>query len=81
MADGRGGPRNYTRWTRRDSGLLCADLLGMRHDVVVHHDERLVELAGTPYTPDEARLLGVRLIEAAALADGDRAVRTAPPTP
>ena len=28
--------------------------------------------------PDEARPIGVRLIEAAALADGDRAIRRAP---
>lgn len=72
--------RNYTRWTESADGHLEADLIGMRFTVAVHpvagkvvlhhHDE--------PMPPDEARMLGVRLIEAAALADGHRAIRSAP---
>lgn len=72
----------YTRWTRRaDTGQLHADLLGFpvgvaadpavgRTTLTVPADRAVVELG-----PDEARMLGVRLIEGAALADADRAVR------
>lgn len=68
--------RNYTRWTER-AGVLTADLLGVVDRIsanpktgVVHHGDR-------KYSPDEARMIGVRLIEGAALADDDRAVRMA----
>lgn len=72
----------YTRWTRRaDTGLLVADLLGFpvgvvadpgagRTTLTVPAERDCVELG-----PDEARMLGVRLVEAAALSDADRAVR------
>lgn len=71
--------RRYTRWTRSDVGL-AADILGARILIVadpgagmVHVD--LPDPAGR-LSPDEARLYGVRLIEAAGLADGERAIRS-----
>lgn len=71
--------RNYTRWRAADDhGMLYADLLGTQHDIVADPAEGKVWLNGVKLSPDEARLIGVRLIEAAALADGDRAIRRPP---
>jgi hypothetical protein len=67
--------RNYTRWRRLDNGRLAADILGARNPLEVDPPAGLVVLGGQEYTPDEARLLGVRLIDAAVLADGERAIR------
>lgn len=76
--------RNYTRWTRRGGSLLQADILGAPYTLVADPQVGMVRLVvrTTPeglleQTPDEARMLGVRLIEAAALADGERAIRDA----
>jgi len=72
----------YTRWTSDPDGHLHADLLGTPIQITAHPDTGHVAittygntLTGLVTTPDEARLYGVRLIEAAALADGDRSVR------
>jgi hypothetical protein len=66
--------RRYTRWTRAGSALV-ADILGGRFQVGADEAAGVVSFAGADLTPDEARLYGVRLVEAAALADGGRAVR------
>jgi hypothetical protein len=70
-------PRNYTRWTGgvREGDPLVADMLGVEQTVVANPATGKVELAGASLSPDLARMIGVRLIEAAALADGDRAIR------
>lgn len=67
----------YFRWTRNDTGTLSADILGPEIDVTAN------PIAGTVFltapdrslSPDEARMVGVRLIEAASIADADRAIR------
>lgn len=68
----------YTRWTQAD-GALIADILGA--DTVVQANPGtgtiLACVPDRPMSPDEARMIGVRLIEAAALADGDRCIRGA----
>lgn len=71
--------RNYTRW-RQDGnapGRLHADILGARVAIAVDTDSGKVLLADNELTPDEARMLGVRLIDGAVLADGSRAIRQA----
>lgn len=81
--------RNYTRWVMGDDPTkvgqirpLHADILGASYQLTAYPEagtivlDRLEELLSL--SPDEARMLGVRLIEAAALADGDRAIRKAP---
>jgi len=71
------GLRGYTRWTRRQSGALKADILSGDTEVVadaVMGQVRAI-VPNRPLSPDEARMIGVRLIEAAALADGNRAIR------
>lgn len=68
--------RNYTRWTRHE-GVLIADLLGVADQIGAHPETGTVSHGDRRYSPDEARMIGVRLIEGAALADGDRAVRQA----
>lgn len=71
--------RNYTRWRTDATGTLGADLLGLAASVLVDRQNGHVSVSITSrMLPDEARLIGVRLIEAAALADGDRAIREAP---
>jgi len=75
------GPlRNYTRWVQvdHDTGILRADILGGAADISVDPAGGKVIIDGRVVTPDEARLIGVRLIDAAVLADGPRAIRTAP---
>jgi len=69
--------RSYTRWTR-DGALLHADILGARFAIAADPGQGKALLDGAHLSPDEARLIGVRLIEAAALADGDRAIRGQP---
>lgn len=70
----------YTRWTRKLDQRLHADLLGtpIRIHTLPGTSTIRCTIAGTDLdmTPDEARLYGVRLIEAAALADGEHAIRT-----
>jgi hypothetical protein len=72
-------PRSYSRWTRGGfSGemgdVLAADIMCGPPLYAIPRSGS-VELGEYRWTPDEARLIGVRLIEAAALADGDRAIR------
>lgn len=76
--------RNYTRWTERDDrGGLTADILGAPYQLEIDPRIAIVHLVipdedGVRLDPDEARLLGVRLIEGAALADDERAIRRGP---
>jgi len=77
--------RRYTRWTRPGGGAhLVADILGARYEIQAWTNLGRVSLSPQDLealegmSPDEARLLGVRLIEAAALADGERAIRDMP---
>lgn len=72
--------RNYTRWYQSpgEAGVLVADILGTSFRLEAVPGAGVVRLQGRDLTPDEARLIGVRLIDAAVLADGDRAVRAAP---
>lgn len=67
----------YSRWTERADGALVADILGTDTSVVAASASGTVAVTvpNRPISPDEARMIGVRLIEAAALADGDRAIR------
>lgn len=69
----------YTRWTRGQSNELTADILS---DFGISADPERGQvtacISSRAMSPDEARMIGVRLIEAAALADGDRAVRIIP---
>jgi len=75
--------RGYSRWTRgQDDVALRADILH-GPGIVADVREGLVRIEAAHWqalTPDEARLIGVRLIEAATLADGDRAIREHPTT-
>jgi hypothetical protein len=75
------GLRNYTRWTTGPgtAAKLTADILCSDTEIVASPNDGVVRVV-TPdrwISPDEARMIGVRLIEAATLADGDRAVRAA----
>ncbi len=69
--------RGYTRWTRRaGGGLLRADWVGARFGVVSDPASGVVIVTmpdGTSHEldADESRMLAVRMIEGAALADGD----------
>ena len=67
--------RNYTRWRQDPTGRLIADILGCPVTVAVDPPTAAVLLGDLALSPDEARLIGVRLIDAAVLADGDRAIR------
>ncbi|AYF30080.1 hypothetical protein CSH63_22045 [Micromonospora tulbaghiae] len=68
--------RNYTRWRQGATPTrLHADILGSPVPIEVDTASAQVILAGRELTPDEARMIGVRLIDAAVLADGDRAIR------
>jgi hypothetical protein len=67
--------RNYTRWTGDVTTYLRADILGAKHEIEVDATTGRVLLDGDALSPDEARMFGVRLVEAAALADGARAIR------
>ncbi len=74
--------RNYTRWTNDGENGLKADILGAGYELYATPESGMVNLhvdrgGFVGMNPDEARMLGVRLIEAAALADGNRAIREA----
>lgn len=66
----------YTRWTQVGDAL-AADILGADTDVMANPATGRISatVPQRPMSPDEARMIGVRLIEAAALADGDRCIR------
>lgn len=70
----------YSRWTRLEGklGILIADILGSDTEVKADPRDGTVRavVPARPLSPDEARMIGVRLIEAAALADGERVIRT-----
>lgn len=78
----------YFRWTRvraidgtenlaEQPEFLRADILGTDTSIEAYPADGTVcaEVPGRPLDPDEARMIGVRLIEAAALADNGRSVR------
>ena len=67
--------RNYTRWRHGEDGRLDADILGARTAITADPRTATVGLGDLDLSPDEARMLGVRLIDAAVLADGSRAIR------
>lgn len=67
----------YTRWTEVSGGAFQADILGDDTDVTADPTTGKVSatVPNRPMSPDEARMIGVRLIEGAALADAERAIR------
>jgi hypothetical protein len=74
----------YFRWTARQRvgstqgvNVLQADILGADTDIVADPATGLVtvKVPDRPLDADEARMIGVRIIEAAALADNGRSVR------
>jgi hypothetical protein len=68
----------YFRWTRRHgAGELVADILGQDVSITADPATGLVQatVPGHPMDADTCRMVGVRLIEAAALADAGRSVR------
>lgn len=69
----------YSRWTRPPNAgeQLHADILGADLNIVADPASGLVtaELPAGAMDPDMCRMVGVRLIEAAALADAGRSVR------
>jgi hypothetical protein len=67
--------RSYTRWRLDDSGLLHADFLTSLVTLMVDSTSGKIIFQGIVLTPDESRLIGVRMVDAAVLADGDRAIR------
>jgi hypothetical protein len=67
--------RNYTRWRKAADGALIADILGSKISITADPMTGEVLHGNVRLTPDEARMYGVRLVEAAALADGERAIR------
>jgi hypothetical protein len=76
----------YFRWTRErkingraGDATLHADILGADIDITADPTTGLVRasIPGAPLDADSARMIGVRLIEAAVLADNGRSVREA----
>lgn len=68
----------YFRWTRTPKQrAVRADILGADVDIVADPATGLVtaKIPERPMDRDTARMLGVRLIEAAALADDARSIR------
>ena len=69
----------YFRWTKTLASTdLHADILGVGVDITAAPDAGLVYAAipsGRGMDADTARMIGVRLIEAAALADNGRSIR------
>jgi hypothetical protein len=68
----------YFRWTRRHGGgQLVADILAADLSITADPATGLVTAAvpAAPMDADTCRMVGVRLIEAAALADAGRSVR------
>lgn len=80
------GHRGYSRWTATGvEDWLRADILSAALQIEVSPHLGRVDIVRGPtaltiLTPDEARLYGLRLIEAAALADRG-AIRSTPPQP
>lgn len=75
----------YYRWTRAGGvrtddapANLVADILGADTNVLADPKSGMVSatVPNRPMSPDEARMIGVRLIEAAVLADNGRSIRT-----
>lgn len=66
---------NYTRWVAGDGEMLHADILCGQVDIAVDQAAGTVRLNDKHLSPDEARMIGVRLIDAAVLADGPAAIR------
>lgn len=80
----RGGSMRgtYYRWTRQhnpsgNQDSLRADILGAETDIVAYPERGMVQarIPSGDLDADTARMIGVRLIEAAALADAGRSVR------
>lgn len=73
----------YYRWTKQagqradETVSYAADILGTDTNVVAVPEEGLVyaSIPSRGLSPDEARMIGVRLIEGATLADNGRSVR------
>lgn len=70
---------SYSRWTggSRAADVLVADLVG-GPQITANPQTGKVHaegIDGQEMSPDLARMIGVRLIEAAALADAERAIR------
>lgn len=71
----------YYRWTRARGvnaiPSLHADILGADVDITADPENGVVhvQIPTRPMDPDTARMIGVRLIEGAALADNGRSVR------
>lgn len=67
----------YFRWTEEDKGKYKADILGAGIDIrAFREDGKVVAvIPNVAMDPDTARMIGVRLIEAAVLADGERSIR------
>ncbi len=71
----------YYRWSEDRQGNLYADILGteMTLSAVPGIGEIWATVPNRALSPDEARMLGVRLIEAAALSDTGAVRRPEPP--
>lgn len=68
----------YFRWTRKQSEQeLHADILGGDVDIRADPEDGTVtaKIPTRPLDPDTARMIGVRLIEGASLADAGRSVK------
>lgn len=69
----------YFRWTKQNASscILAADILGTETDITANTANGTVTamIPSGEMDPDTARMVGVRLIEAAALADDGRSVR------
>ena len=68
----------YFRWAKTDKdNVLSADILGSDTSVTVDTATGMTEVVvpNRPISPDEARMIGVRLIEGAAIADDGRSVK------
>lgn len=68
----------YYRWTKQANGMVFqADILGADTDITAHPESGMVRarVPSGDLDPDTARMIGVRLIEAATLADAGRSIR------
>ena len=69
----------YYRWTRnRDHhNLLVADILGADVEITANPGDGMIHasIPDRPLDPDTALMIGVRLVEAASLADNGRSLR------
>lgn len=68
----------YYRWSETDHDSLVADLLMSDIKIEVESEKAIIAINGEAVhmSPDEARLIGVRLIEAATLAAGRSTIRS-----